>query len=203
MARKNNKHRQIMRAAEKLFAGKRFHEITMSDVARVAQVGKGTIYQYFTDKDDLFLQTLTSGFDEMCATLHEKVPQDAPFVEQLLSACGVIDGFFAGRKHLTDMLQVEDARMAALKGKIRERWLQYHRKLAGTLGDVIAKGVAEGAVRSDYPPELLASLLLALLKTRARELADAPKQFTSIQATIDLFLRGAGTEKRTASTTGG
>jgi TetR/AcrR family fatty acid metabolism transcriptional regulator len=192
MPRKNDKRQQIMRAAEKLFSGKRFHEITMSDVARVAQVGKGTIYQYFEDKEDLFFQTLTSGFDEMCETLQGKVPRNAPFVEQLVHACATIDGFFAARRHLFEMSQVEDARMAAFKGKMREHWMAHHDKLTRTLATVMANGVAEGTVRAEYPPEMLATMLLGMVSMRARHLAHMPEPFNRLEATIDLFLNGVG-----------
>ena len=34
-----------------------------------AKVGKGTIYLYFENKDDLFFQTATWGFEELCELL--------------------------------------------------------------------------------------------------------------------------------------
>ena len=56
---------QIMRAVETLFTSRQVHEITLDDVIRQAGVGKGTLYRYFKDKDDLFFQTATSGFDDL------------------------------------------------------------------------------------------------------------------------------------------
>ena len=38
------KERRIMEAAERLFTSRRFHEITLEEVAQAAKVGKGTIY---------------------------------------------------------------------------------------------------------------------------------------------------------------
>ena len=43
-----------MRAAEKLFTSRRYHEISLDAVVQEARVGKGTIYRYFQSKDDLF-----------------------------------------------------------------------------------------------------------------------------------------------------
>ena len=68
-----DKRLAIMQAAESLFTSRRLHEITLDDVAREAQVGKGTIYRYFQDKDDLFFQTATQGFDELCDLLQQRV----------------------------------------------------------------------------------------------------------------------------------
>ncbi|RPI59812.1 MAG: TetR/AcrR family transcriptional regulator, partial [Planctomycetaceae bacterium] len=67
-----DKRLQIMQAAEKLFTSRRFHEVTTDDIAKSAHVGKGTIYNYFKDKDDMFFQMATNGFDELCDLLQAK-----------------------------------------------------------------------------------------------------------------------------------
>ncbi|MBR7146019.1 MAG: TetR/AcrR family transcriptional regulator [Lentisphaeria bacterium] len=53
---KENKRILILKALEELLPGRRFHEITLEEVAKAAQVGKGTIYLYFKDKDALFAE---------------------------------------------------------------------------------------------------------------------------------------------------
>ena len=53
---KENKRELILNALEELLPGRRFHEITLDEVAKAAQVGKGTIYLYFQDKDALFAE---------------------------------------------------------------------------------------------------------------------------------------------------
>lgn len=55
---KEGKREQILTALNNLLPGKRFHEITLDEVARAAQVGKGTIYLYFHDKDALFYELI-------------------------------------------------------------------------------------------------------------------------------------------------
>ena len=182
----------IMRAAERLFTSKRYHEVTTDEIAQAARVGKGTIYRYFDDKDDLFFQVAMSGFDELCELLHRRVPGHAPFEEQLLRACGEISAFFAGRRQLFRMMQAEDGRMQWSKKKARDRWMERRKKLVAAVAEVIDKGVQEGAIRSDVPSEALASFLLGMLRTRARHLADAPEALRRDELIVDLFCHGAG-----------
>src|SRR5271165_4176056 len=61
-----DKKQRIMQAAERLFRMRRVHEITLDEIAREADVGKGTLYLYFTDKEDLIFQAAVAGFDRMC-----------------------------------------------------------------------------------------------------------------------------------------
>ena len=48
------KRRQIMDGARTVFLSAGFDGASMNDIAREAGVSKGTLYAYFTSKDDLF-----------------------------------------------------------------------------------------------------------------------------------------------------
>lgn len=186
------KSQQIMQAAERLFTSRRFHEITMEDVAREAGVGKGTLYRYFQDKDDLFFQTATNGFDELCELLRQKVPGSASFAQQLLIACRHISRFFERRRQLSRMIQSEDGRMAWCAGDLHQRWTEHRKRLVAAMADMVRKGIAEGEVREDIAPDVLATFLLGMLRTRGRDLCDAPQAMRQHEVVVELFCRGAG-----------
>ncbi|MEW5736691.1 MAG: TetR/AcrR family transcriptional regulator [Thermodesulfobacteriota bacterium] len=185
-----DKREPILQAAEKLFSFRRFHEITLDDVAREAQVGKGTIYRYFKDKDDLFFQVAASGFSEMCALLERQVAEDSPFEEQLVQACAAISAFFARRRQFLRMFQAEDARMSLSPGRLRERWTEKRRLLVESLAGILERGRCQNLVRTDVPASALAELLLGLLRARARNLAEKGPALGDA-VIVDLFLRGA------------
>ena len=52
---KDQKRRDILEAAIKVFAERGVNHFKMIDIAKEAKIGKGTIYEYFRDKDDLIL----------------------------------------------------------------------------------------------------------------------------------------------------
>ena len=186
----NDKRQQIMSVVEKVANSRRFHEITLEEIARTARVGKGTIYHYFKDKEDLFFQAATSGFDELCELLKQKVPKNTSFSEKLLSVCKQISRFFSTRRQLLQMMQTEAGLVYWRRGRIRQRWLDKRKVLVDTLADMFAEGVDAGVIRSDVPAEALASLLLGILRTRARDLRDAPESMKSYKLLVDLFMNG-------------
>ena len=47
---------QILEAAAAVFAEKGFHKATTKEIARVAGISEGTIYNYFAQKRDLHLR---------------------------------------------------------------------------------------------------------------------------------------------------
>jgi TetR/AcrR family fatty acid metabolism transcriptional regulator len=189
---RDDKSRLIMRAVEKLFTSRRLHQITLDDVAKSAKVAKGTIYLYFKDKDDLFLQTALSAFDDLREALEQAVPADAPFEEQLAAACREIAAFFERRRQVYRMIQAEDARMLWCKGNIREGWKAKRRELAEAVAAILRRGVGEGRLRDDTPTPMLAHVLLGLLRMRAWYLAEHPEAEKHAELLVDLFLHGAG-----------
>jgi AcrR family transcriptional regulator len=63
----------ILKAARDLFIRRGYHETTLDDIAALAGFGKGTIYNYFTSKEELFYgiidQAANEGFDFITSAL--------------------------------------------------------------------------------------------------------------------------------------
>ena len=194
-----DKQKQIMRVVEKLATNRRFHEITLDEVAEEARVGKGTIYRYFADKEELFFQAATSGFEELCELLKQTVPCDVSFTEKLLNACQQITKFFAARRQLLQMMQTEANLACWRKGKIRQRWLDKRKMLVNVLADIFYEGIAEGVIRPDISAEVMATYLLGLLRTRARDLQDVPENMKNCKLLVEMFLNGVCTSRNNAS----
>jgi AcrR family transcriptional regulator len=51
---------QILDAAEEIFGAKGFHDTTLREVAELAEYSVGSVYSFFDNKDDLFLQVAAS-----------------------------------------------------------------------------------------------------------------------------------------------
>ena len=60
----------ILRAAEVVFTRREYHEVQMDDVARACGVGKGTLYRYFEDKDELYLALLERAGRQLDGRIH-------------------------------------------------------------------------------------------------------------------------------------
>ena len=55
---KAEKKRKILDAALGVFVDKGFSNVVINDIARSAGIGKGTVYEYFKSKEDLFSELL-------------------------------------------------------------------------------------------------------------------------------------------------
>lgn len=59
------RQQEILAAARSLFLSKGYHETTLEEIARHAEFGKGTIYNYFNSKEDLFRAINHQLFDRL------------------------------------------------------------------------------------------------------------------------------------------
>jgi len=67
--------KQILNCAKRLFASKGYYQTQISDIQHAAGVARGTIYQYFKNKDDIFATILDDLFAEW-KTVLSKIPDN-------------------------------------------------------------------------------------------------------------------------------
>lgn len=190
------KRRQIMKAAETLFSGGRFHEVTMEEVAREAGVGKGTIYRYFRDKDELFSEVALAGYDEMCEMVRTERERSADFRECLVNVCRRVSAFHRRRRKLGHVMQAEERRVLCRRGPSRELWLSKRRELIAAVTDLLEQGRRAGDIRDDISLKPLAVFLLGMLRASGRERRVDRGFRTDHDVVVDLFLHGAAPGKR-------
>jgi len=188
-----DKKQRLMQSVERLFRDRRFDAVTLDEVARKADVGKGTIYLYFSDKEDLIFQTAVSGFDEMCRLLRQDAAEEGTFRERLLRACEDLSAFFQARRPLFRIILLEGERTGSggVPG-LRQRWRKRRKTLTEAVAAIIAQGMETGQLRSEMPADMLAEYLLGMLRTRSWELEDRPPSQRTLASVVDLFLKGAG-----------
>jgi len=185
-----DKKQRIMQAAEHLFRTRQFHEITLDEIAGRAGIGKGTIYLYFSDKDDLFFQTAVAGYDEMCELLRENAEEGVSFREGLLRTCETISTFFRQRRPLFRLILTEGEHAAQCGGSLRKRWLERRESMREAVAAIVARGIASGDVHSMLSADVLAEYFLGMLRTRAWELEDQPKAQRSHASVVTMFVHG-------------
>ncbi len=186
-----DKREAILKAAEEMVQNRRFHEVTLDEVAQAARVSKGTIYNYFEDKEDLFFQLATHGHDQLCDAVRDCAASQTPtsFQERLEQVCTRISEFFQSRHALMRVMGDQESRIRALHHKHRQVFKQHRGRLRAAVAKVLAVGIPDGQVRTDVPLEVLAEFLMGLMATRGRAFHDQ-EQPPSISLLVDIFLHG-------------
>ena len=89
---------QLLDAAEEVFGRKGFHQATLKEVAELAEFSVGSVYSFFTNKDDLFRQIFVRRGDEFMPGMRDALQADRGRPTDQLH--GLVDfevGFFRAR----------------------------------------------------------------------------------------------------------
>ena len=83
---RNARREEIIRAARDLFILKGYHDTTLDEIALHAELGKGTIYNYFSSKEELFLAIIDKLTTEMIQLAKTSIAMTAGGAKEKLSA---------------------------------------------------------------------------------------------------------------------
>lgn len=136
--KKAEKLKNILAAAQQIFAEKGFHKTTIDEIAESAQVAKGTVYLYFPDKKALFEHILNGLLDEYIDSFQKLIQLEDPlqglkeFIELRLKVYSENANFV--RINLQGNFLDEETKFFLLKMH------KYHLEIAQ---EIIQKGIAK------------------------------------------------------------
>lgn len=140
----SNKRENIIRAAVKVFSQKGFHEAKVDEIAQLADVGKGTVYEYFSSKTELFQEMFKAGNQFYMDGLKKELKPEMTCREKLLKIFRLHLSFILKYK---DLARVTMAEHPHFKDDFRA-WMAENRiKKIELLKQIIDEGIAKGEFR--------------------------------------------------------
>lgn len=194
-----DEHRQMVRqtifdGAEDLFARRGYVETTLGDIADYAAIGRTTLYDYFSDKEDLLACLVEERLPEVFEAMVRAIPRSRSYHEQLGALTVSMVEFVVADPVLGLILHREVPRLST---KAQDRIRASHQEVIIEFGRIYGEGVAAGEFRA-MPFDLAGHFILDVVMSSARTLlaSKEPKQrFHEIaDEAVALLLGGLGHE---------
>lgn len=145
---KEEKKAQILHAAIKVFAQNGVVKTKMADIARVSGIGKGTIYEYFRSKEDIFAEAyglVFQGVEEKIATVLQDDIEPEEKLRLLMTE--TLEGFFADGGEFAGIMMAfwsegvrnKDERISEIIN-LEEIYAEYRQMIAAILEEGMEKG---------------------------------------------------------------
>ncbi len=183
---KIDRKKLILEEAARLFSAKRFDEVLMDDIAHQAGVGKGTIYTYFADKEELYFAVVFEGIRRLNEQLQRKANRQQNPEDELRRMVHAIVSFFNQNRFFFRLMSHEDGEGG--KGKNRKRWREERRIQLAAIETVLQNGAEQGVFSVEYP-----QVETAILRDMVRSVMIHARGM-SVEAMVDtimrIFLRG-------------
>jgi len=154
---------KIVESAARVFSRKGFFKTIMADIAAEAGIGKGTLYEYFRSKDDLFFAVFEQFMEKSGqAALASIRSSENSAAKRLRAVSDVVTGSCPELKEIYSLTLEFWA--AAASSRHRERFKaafkKGYRQYRTMVADVLAQGVAAGEFRPETPIDSVAAVLV-------------------------------------------
>src|SRR4030043_948030 len=149
-------HREeILSAAGKVFAAKGFFPTTMSDIAREAEFGTGTLYKYFKSKEELYFTLIDEKVEEMSRLVKAELSQKTSAIERIKKVLGLQFEFIERNRdffkiYISERNRFEWTVKDDLGKGIHDKMVTY----IDTLAEVMRQGIKSGEFRTLNPIDL-------------------------------------------------
>lgn len=143
--KKAYKHQAIVDAAIETFANKGFHSTTISDIARKAGVADGTVYLYFSNKDDLLIKAFDELISTKLAELKSMFEEDDDHVVRLIKFFDYHVKLFTEKPYIARFMAIELRQSA----EFYKKYPQYKpiKRYLSFLQEMIQSAKNEGGLR--------------------------------------------------------
>lgn len=140
---KDSRKKQILKSARALFFKKGFNKVTVDEIARSSELGKGSIYLYFDSKEEIYAQILLNdidSFNRQVSALLEKQEKASGLLSEFSD---IYIDFFLSDGELFRILMaymLQPAKMN-LPEKLNSQILNVNAKSIDVIGKILQKGI--------------------------------------------------------------
>ncbi|MGG3467358.1 TetR/AcrR family transcriptional regulator [Neobacillus pocheonensis] len=181
-----DRRKMIVEAATKSFSLFGYKATTMDQVAKLANVGKGTIYTFFKNKEELFEEIISSLVKEMIAEAEDVIQPDLPFTENVHRALYRLLEFRSQHQLMIKLVQ-EEKEMGTLA--VSEKLQCVENEIIVYLKGKIETAMTKGAIpptNTEITSFLLLKMYIALVSDWERN--HEPLSSPQIAKIIKVFL---------------
>ena len=187
----NNKYNNILDALHQLLKDNTIQNISVSDIAKKAGMGKGSIYYYFPSKEAILDALIIRNYEDPIKTAKNLASQTeiSPFTRMamIFQACRNSSIQFRTRRN------TPASSSAPEQAFIHQKYLTYlTAELKPVLTDIIRQGIETGEIHFDHPAALAEIVLIVLAVKLDNTLVPSTPEDTedTIQGLIALLEKG-------------
>ena len=178
----------ILEAAEKLFLANGYEDTTMSQIANEAEFSKGTLYNYFKSKDDLYLAIGTKAYEIIIDYTKYFVENKDPGVDQLKAVGYAYYEFTKNYPDYAHIFHDISIKLPHVPQKSKDEltanekeYLNRSEAYGEQFRDVIIKAIKIRSIRSDKDPFLIGFTLFMMTSGIMKELEQHQKTLETLE----------------------
>lgn len=188
-----DKRERILKAALKIFSCKSFHQVKVEEIASQAGVGKGTVYEYFSSKEDLLQEAFKVSSERYMDIFDRCLESPLPFWERVKMIIELHINFLKDHEEMARFVMDSHSRPL---GELKGWMLKKRTERLEVVKRMLQRGINDGEIR-DLEVETASRLFLGLIFSVFAGVMFFDKmlpQEEMVDTILDILRRGMGTE---------
>lgn len=140
MDNQKSKRDAILFSALKIFERDGFHRAKVEDIAKGANVGKGTIYEYFASKKDLFFQMVKNMIDIYYEMIKQIAEENTDPITKLKKFINLQVELVEKHGNLGNVIQVEVIK-SGMKDELKAVFFEFRIKQMEMIQKILEEGI--------------------------------------------------------------
>jgi len=161
----NQKRQDILNSAMELFKEKGFHNTRMEEIALKAGVGKGTLYEYFTSKQEIFDETCIEKVTGVKDKIEEISLKDITFREKLTEMIAMKQG---NEKCPESTIEGIMSNKNIISEKVVYAMMNHVSDMNKIIIRMVEQGKKEGVVEKNIPSDLIVTMIVGTVSEYIR-----------------------------------
>jgi AcrR family transcriptional regulator len=191
------KRQHILDAAYVVFSRKGYHRATVDEIIALADTGKGTVYNYFINKEQLFYTLIKERSAPFEATLGQIVQSTEPSFSKVKTMIKVFLEFYLTNADLWRVMMHEVRGIGGegssnLTQEQRDKYREWFAHTIGMLEKVLDEGIQQGVMRNCDVNKAAYGLFSVIMMMVFQKLVDDDIN-TTASTIADIFLYGVAT----------
>lgn len=189
----NDKCNLILDSLETLLEEKKLQNISVSDIARKANISKGSIYYYYPSKDAILNALIERSYKTPLETAKQLANQPAisPLtrIAMLFQSCRSVSATFISENRTQEIASIQE------KAYIHQKYANYMiKELKPELAAIIRQGIELGEIHFDNPEALAEIVLIILVITLDNTLIPSSEKEieNTLNGLVSLLEKGTG-----------
>lgn len=156
---RQRRREEILQAATKLFARRGFADTDVQVIADCLGVGKGTVYRYFSSKEELFLAVVDRGMHQLKQAVDAATSQTGQSLERVAAGIRAYLTFFDEHPEIVELLIHE---RALFRDRRKPTYFVHRESNVGQWRALFRELIRAGVIR-DTPVERITDVISGLL----------------------------------------
>jgi len=171
----------ILSAAVEVFAAKGFHNAGIADIAKLLDIGHGTIYRYYKNKRDIFNAILAQLLADMAKVVQQEPPVTNSLAEYQAQLERIADHMMRIFNRDPRLAKIAFYEALSVEGEVRNSVEHFIAIFAQFTEQYMKNGVDKGFLRAEMDQAIAAKLITSMMMEAVKQVAVGDYSDSDIQ----------------------